>query len=309
MTLLIAALFIISMMSSSSHAFTVIDSHLHIWATAEEASSNFPYAGEDQTPPSSLQNEASPEKLLEQMNAAKVDGALIVQPINHKYDHSYVTNAIKKYPNKFKGMLLHDPSLPSKLAVQRLEELVLLAGYVGVRFNPYLWSEGELMSSEAGLDVYKRCGELKIPVGIMCFKGLQLHIEDIQALLSKSPDTVMILDHMGFCALNDEGDEAFKLLLGLAKQPNVYVKISALFRNIGDNDSFPYNKVKSMRFDPLLDAYGADRLMMGSDFPFVLETKGGYKGAVETVQSWVDGSDREAVMGGTAKRLFGSWAS
>jgi len=307
MTLLIAALFIILMMtmSSSSHAFTVIDCHLHIWATAEE-NENFPYAGEDQTPPSSLQNSASPEKLLEQMDAAQVDGALIVQPINHKYDHSYVTNAIKKYPNKFKGMLLHDPSLSSKLAVQRLEELVL-SRYVGVRFNPYLWSEGELMSSGAGLDVYKRCGELKIPVGIMCFKGLQLHIEDIQALLSKSPETVMILDHMGFCALNDEGDEAFKLLLNLSKHPNVYVKISALFRNIGDNDSFPYNKVKSKRFDPLLDAYGADRLMMGSDFPFVLETEGSYKGAIETVQSWVDGSDRIAVMGGTAKRLFGSW--
>ena len=303
---LIAALFIILMMtmSSSSHAFTVIDSHLHVWATAEEAS-NFPYAGEDQTPPSSLQNEASPEKLLEQMKAAKVDGALIVQPINHKFDHSYVTNAIKKYPNKFKGMLLHDPSLPSKLAVQRLE--LVLAGYVGVRFNPYLWSEGELMSTGAGLDVYKRCGELKIPVGIMCFKGLQLHIEDIQALLSKSPDTIMILDHMGFCALNDEGYEAFKLLLGLAKHPNVYVKISALFRNIGGSDSFPYNKVKLMRFVPLLEAFGAGRLMLGSDFPFVLETEGSYKGAIETVQSWVDGSDRKAVMGGTAKRLFGSW--
>ena len=68
------------------------------------------------------------------------------------------------------------------------------------------------------------------------------------------------------------------------RHPNVYVKISALFRNIGDNDSFPYNKVKSMRFVPLLDAYGADRLMMGSDFPFVLETEGSYKGAIETVQ-------------------------
>jgi len=237
-----------------------------------------------------------------------VDGALIVQPINHKFDHSYVSNAMKQYPDKFKGMLLHDPSLPSKLAVERLEELVL-AGFVGVRFNPYLWPEGELMSDSCGLEVYKRCGELKVPVGVMCFKGLGLHIDDILALIDKSPDTILIMDHLGFCALNEDGDAAFEQLLGLAKYPNVYVKVSALFRNTGDVDSFPYDKVKTKRFEPLLDAFGADRLMMGSDFPFVLETENAYKGAVDTVRSWCEGSDRDAVMGGTAERLFGSWKS
>ena len=310
LALLLLLIIIVVMTSSTSNAFSVIDSHLHVWATADESKSNFPYS-EDQTPQSQLQNEASPEKLLEQMDKAGVDGALIVQPINHKFDHSYVTNAMKKYPNKFKGMLLHDPSLSSKLAVERLEELVL-AGYVGVRFNPYLWPEGTLMSEDSGcgLAVYKRCGEMKIPVGIMCFKGLKLHIDDILALISKSPETIMILDHMGFCALNDEGDEAFEQLLSLAKKhPNVYVKVSALFRNTGEKDSFPYDKVKSERFIPLLEAFGANRLMMGSDFPFVLETEGSYKGAIDIVKSWCEGSDCDAIVGGTAEKLFGSWKS
>ena len=286
----------------------VIDSHLHVWATAEEASSNFPYASADQTPPPNLQNVGSPESLLEQMKEAHVDGALIVQPINHKFDHSYVTNAMKKYPTKFKGMLLHDPSLSSELAVERLEELVL-SGFVGVRFNPYLWADGEIMSEDGGcgLAVYKRCADLKVPVGVMCFKGLGLHMNDIEALISKSPDTVLILDHLGFCALNDDGDKAFEQLLSLAKHPNVYVKVSALFRNTGDVDSFPFEKVKNERFIPLMEAFGAGRLMVGSDFPFVLETEGSYKGAIDTVRSWVDGSDCNAVMGGTAEKLFGSW--
>ncbi|KAL7543091.1 hypothetical protein ACHAXR_012412 [Thalassiosira sp. AJA248-18] len=289
---------------------SVIDSHLHVWATADEASSKFPYDSPDQTPPSQLQNVASPAALLEQMNEAGVDGALIVQPINHKFDHSYVTNAMKEYPTKFKGVLLHDPSLSPKLAVERLEELVL-AGFVGVRFNPYLWPEGKLMSEDdgCGLAVYKRCAELKVPVGVMCFKGLGLHFDDISSLISKSPETVLIFDHLGFCALNAEGDEAFDQLLSLAKHPNVYVKVSALFRNTGDSDVFPYDKVKSRRFIPLLAAFGAERLMMGSDFPFVIETEGSYNGAVNTVKSWVDGSDRDSVMGGTAERLFGVWKS
>ena len=71
---------------------------------------------------------------------------------------------------------------------------------------------------------------------------------------------------------------------------------------------FLYNKVKSKRFNPLLEAFGADRLMMGSNFPFVIETEGRYTGAVNTVKSWIpEGGDLNAVMGGTAERLFGSW--
>lgn len=292
----------------SMPAASVIDSHLHVWATADESSLLFPY---DKAPPPQLQNVASPEALLERMKDAGVDGALIVQPINHKFDHSYVTNAIQKYPHKFKGMLLHDPSLSVKFAVERLEELVLM-GYTGVRFNPYLWPNGELMSddSSSGLAVYKRCGEMSVPVGVMCFKGLGLHYDDILALIAKSPDTVLVLDHMAFCALNDDGDKAFDQLLSLAKYPNVIVKVSALFRNTGGVDSYPYDKIKHKRFTRLMKEFGAKRLMMGTDFPYVLETEGSYKGAVETVRSWVpEGDDSDAVMGGNAQRIFGSWKS
>ncbi|KAL7545345.1 hypothetical protein ACHAWF_008696 [Thalassiosira exigua] len=308
---LLVASFRASSNALSMPAARVIDSHLHVWATAEEASSKFPYAGPDQTPPPQLQDVASPKALLEKMDEAGVDGALVVQPINHKFDHSYVANAMKQHPTKFKGMLLHDPSLSPEMAVERLEELVL-AGFVGVRFNPYLWPQGALMSADSGcgLAVYKRCAELKVPVGVMCFKGLELHIEDIGSLISKSPDTVLVLDHLGFCALNDEGDAAFEKLLSLAQHPNVCVKVSALFRNTGGVDKYPYEGVRRKRFEPLYKAFGAERLTVGTDFPFVTETEGGYQGAMNVVKSWIpEGSDRDAIMGGTAERLFGKWAS
>ncbi|KAL3808514.1 hypothetical protein ACHAXA_008335 [Cyclostephanos tholiformis] len=287
---------------------SVIDSHLHVWATADESSSLFPY---DKAPPPLLQDLASPEALLERMEDAGVDGALIVQPINHKFDHSYVTHAIQRYPHKFKGMLLHDPSLAANFAVERVEQLVL-SGYAGVRFNPYLWPDGSLMSEESGsgLAVYKRCGEMNVPVGVMCFKGLGLHFDDILALIAKSPNTVLILDHIGFCALDDDGDRTFDQLLSLAAYENVVVKVSALFRNTGEVDSYPYDGIKQRRFIPLMREFGPRRLMMGTDFPYVIETEGSYKGAVEIVRSWVpEGDDRDAIMGGNAQRLFGSWKS
>jgi predicted TIM-barrel fold metal-dependent hydrolase len=84
----------------------------------------------------------------------------------------------------------------------------------------------------------------------------------------------------------------------------VYVKISAIFRL---DDPSPYERVRKERFLPLLEAFGADRLLFGSDFPFVLEQPHAY-GIRDLVSSWVENKgDRDAIMGGTAERLFGSW--
>lgn len=263
------------------------------------------------------------------MKQANVDGALIVQPINHQYDHRYVAQAMKDHPDKFKGMLLFDPSLglglqDQNLALARLEELVL-EGFVGVRFNPYLFpadadadagagGQSSVMSqNQAAVAVFKRCAELKVPVGIMCFKGIDLHYDDIVSFCEMSPDTVVILDHFGFASVQGvNSQDKFDMVLKLAEY-NVVVKISALFR-LGDEDSDPsYERVKTERLDPLLKAYGADRLMFGTDFPFVTQETIGYKGAVDIVSSWLselgddDESQKNAVMGGTAERLFGTW--
>ena len=71
----------------------------------------------------------------------------------------------------------------------------------------------------------------------------------------------------------------------------------------------PYERVKLERPDPLLQAFGSDRLLFGTDFPFVLEQNEQYKGTVGLVSSWLaeDEKGRAAVMGGTAERLFGPW--
>ena len=149
--------------------------------------------------------------------------------------------------------------------------------------------------------------ELKMAVGVMCFQGLQLHYEDIVQLIQASPDTMLILDHFGFTGLDEEGNAAFQKMLQLAKYPNVFIKISALFRQ---KDSSPYDKVQTERLVPLLETFGAERLMFGTDFPFVLEQPESYDGMVQLTSSWLtDPKDKQAVMGGTAERVFGHWGA
>jgi predicted TIM-barrel fold metal-dependent hydrolase len=299
-------------MSTISTPVKIVDSHVHVWADFGESTiGGYPYA-EGQDPPEFLKNAASTATLLDQMDANKVTGSVIIQPINHKFDHSYVTNAIEKHPDRFKGMLLHNPSLSPEDAVTQLEDLTL-KGFVGVRFNPYLWPKvGEKrwmpMSrpGDAGEAVYKRCAELHMPVGIMCFQGLQLHYDDIVQLLKSSPKTVCVVDHFGFTGFTEDGNEAFEQLLKLSEYPQVVVKISALFRLA---DVSPYDRVRTERFEPLMKAFGADRLMFGTDFPFVLEHEPErYSGMIRLVSSWMtDENTMKAVMGGTAERIFGPW--
>ena len=50
------------------------------------------------------------EVLLSAMQEADVSGALIIQPGNHLYDHSYVTSVLRAHPDKFVGALLANPT-------------------------------------------------------------------------------------------------------------------------------------------------------------------------------------------------------
>ena len=298
----------------TSNNMKIIDTHLHVWANTVE-SPHYPYA-EGQRPTESLINQGSTDTVLSQMSQCNVDGALIVQPIGHKFDHSYVSLAIRAHPSKFKGMLLFDPSQSETEALKTLEELTS-HGFVGVRFNPYLWPNGVSMSDSSqssGLAIYKRCGELNLPVGVMCFHGLHLHYEDILNLIQASPNTILILDHFGFTKLDSEvGDENFEKLLSLSKYPNVIVKIAALFRvGGGEIDPYPYENLRKKRFEPLVKAFGPQRLMFGTDYPYVAVQSGEYHGAVEVVNSWasVHGEEAQrAIMGGTAERIFGKWGT
>jgi len=272
-----------------------IDSHLHVWASPQEAA-QFPYEP-GQEPPCA----GDAAFLLENFQEAGVQGALIVQPINHKFDHSYVSHVIAQYPGKFVGCCLADPTEGGG-GVQELERLVKECGYRAVRFNPYLWPEGSPMTDEVGRAMYQKAGELSVPVGFMCFQGLMLHIQDIVTLCTDYPETQVLIDHFGFCKGTDGED--WKELLALAKFPQVHVKLSAFFRV--SNGKFPYEDTAA-QVRQLVETFGAKRLMWGSDFPFVVE-QCGYTNAAQTLEGVAGGAlsdeDKEWIMGGTAMSLF-----
>eukprot|EP00285_Hemiselmis_virescens_P012422 CAMPEP_0173386724 /NCGR_PEP_ID=MMETSP1356-20130122/9310_1 /TAXON_ID=77927 ORGANISM="Hemiselmis virescens, Strain PCC157" /NCGR_SAMPLE_ID=MMETSP1356 /ASSEMBLY_ACC=CAM_ASM_000847 /LENGTH=293 /DNA_ID=CAMNT_0014343067 /DNA_START=180 /DNA_END=1061 /DNA_ORIENTATION=+ len=285
----------------------ILDAHLHVWS---DGAAPFPYTTGNE-PPAELRKEATVEKLLGEMDKAGVQGALIVQPINHKFDHSYVTRCLTQHPTRFKGMCLLDPSGSAADAVAQLEALHG-AGYVGVRFNPGLWPEGRGMDDEVGRAAYKRAGELGMVVGFMCFKGLDLHIEAVTALVEAQPTTKAVIDHFGFFRQDSQArEDIWKEVIGLAQYPHVHVKLSAFFRVSAD--PYPYQDLWP-RVRELVDAFGSQRLLYGSDFPFVQQQCGYLKSsqALSVVRwggedSLLTAKEYQDVTRGTFEGLFGAF--
>ena len=112
-------------------------------------------------------------------------------------------------------------------------------------------------------------------------------------------------------------EESWEQLLALAAYPQVYVKISAAFRNIVNAEDTSHAEL-SLRLVALIAAFGASRLMWGSDFPFVMQQpasdgegdKGSpYAQSVDTVRRWGVLTDEELqqVFGGAVEGLLGVW--
>lgn len=164
------------------------------------------------------------------------------------------------------------------------------------------------MTNEVGKAMFSKAGELGVPVGFMCFKGLNLHIAEIEELCTEYPSTVVLLDHMAFCKppISDEEKLTFSELLKLSRFPQVNVKFSALFRV--SRMSFPYQDL-TPHLAELVSSFGANRIMWGSDFPFVVP-ECGYNGAKEAA-SLIAGQVPllpEWIMGRTVMQLFpGQW--
>ncbi|GFP98922.1 hypothetical protein PHJA_002036100 [Phtheirospermum japonicum] len=231
----------------------VIDSHLHVWASPQQKST---HTFRVRSPHCRVMLEF----LLECMGEAGVNGALIVQPINHKFDHSYVTSVLKQYPSKFVGCCLANPAEDGNGD-----------GYRGVRFNPYLWPSGQLA-------MFAKAGELGVPVGFMCMKGLLLHLPEIEQLCTEFPSTIVLLDHMGFC------------------KPPLY--------------PYPYEDLSGI-LSKVVSSYGANRIMWGSDFPYVV-SECGYKEAKEAAHQLIQraslsSSELEWIMGRTVCQIFNNW--
>jgi L-fuconolactonase len=123
------------------------------------------------------------------------------------------------------------------------------------------------------------------------------HLPALRRLAARHPALSIVIDHT---AKPDAGDlpgwEA--AMRAIADWPNVACKLSGL---VTEPDLTPrIGEVAAI----VLDAFGADRLLWGSDWP-VLTLDGDYASWLADAHSLIAAGDRDAVFGGNADRIYG----
>lgn len=269
----------------------IIDSHVHLWVQQPE---KYPWGPIGGYVP---ENEAPAETLLTLMDASGVDGAVLVQPTPYGWDNSYLLDAAKRYPDRFRCVCLVDPQ--AEESPQVLRDLVDEHRIAGIRIN---WNIHPVEVWQTSLNhhaLWKAASKLGLPV---C---LQLTPDQLRLLgnMANEYGVRVVVDHLGRPARAASPDDAqFVKLLDLAENENIHVKLSGL--NYYSGGESPYRDVWPL-INEVCARFGVQRCMWGSDFPFV-QDHWSYAELLATVRNdWQLDSEQLAwVLGATAQKLW-----
>jgi L-fuconolactonase len=199
------------------------------------------------------------ELLVYEMERNDVQHAALIQ-IRGQYDNMYQEECIRRYPGRFSSVVMVD--VQSNDALVRLEEWVK-RGAVGVRLR--------VDDAEA---VWRHAAKLGITVsaqgGAAGFAS-----EQFTRLVEQFPNMPIVLEH--FAGLHRIGgargptDEVVGAVLGLARYPNIFIKVGGLGefaeRALPMTAEFPFVRPVPDVIDRIAAAFGARKMMWGSDFP------------------------------------------
>ena len=222
------------------------DAHVHIFGPRKR----FPFAEERRYTPS----DAPKELLFKLHERLGIQHCVIVQPACHGADNSVTIDAIAATGGSYKGVALV-PVTISDAELKRLDA----AGLCGARFH-YMTHLAKGPQIDEVISFSNRLANIGW--------HLQIHMEaeliaDLTPALKRSPVPVVI-DHMGRidASLGLE-QPAFRALLALLADKNVWVKVSGADR-ITRQDP-PYSD--TVPFARKLVAEFSDRCVWGTDWP------------------------------------------
>ena len=131
-----------------------------------------------------------------------------------------------------------------------------------------------------------------------------VHLTRLLTLVQRHPDLQVVIDHGAKPAIaRGDWQPWADHMAALAQLPQVACKLSGLLTEAG---SQPRPDAVRPWAAHLLEAFGPDRVIWGSDWP-VLELAGCYRDWHRACENWVAGwsaTQREALFGGNAQRIY-----
>ena len=284
---------------------TVVDAHLHLFKAVSDR-----YPRDVMAPMTPPDREENAEAYLKVMDSAGVDHCVVVALSSHD---QYLADLHRNHPDRFATVGVIDEDAPDQVA--DLERRIEQSGLQGLR----LFSLGDDSLAPQDLPVFgllEAMARHRVKVWFYANVG---QVGLLDRTLELLPDLVVVMNHLGFCpdiwdeiVIDDDRRPHFDIALppdsldavtGLARHPNVYVHLSGMYAFT--HEAYPYTDLQAV-VDRIHGAFGSDRLLMASDYPWI-HPNPGYSETLALIDHFLPGLpsvERDKIRGGNAERLF-----
>lgn len=265
-----------------------IDCHCHIFDPVR-----FPYRDDTAYRPAQ-QEIGTAAQFVHVMDSYGVRHALLVGPTSgYRTDNRCLVDALETYQERFRGIAVVDNDIGrgELLALRR-------AGVVGVAFNPAM--EGVQLVRDAGA-LFALLADLGM------FAQIQVCGDQLVALAPwlAQQEAQLLIDHGGRPDIEaGVAQPGFQALLRLADSARASVKLSGWQKY--SRNAYPYDDAWPYAH-ALLGAFGPQRCMWGSDWPFLRAPERLDYGPLLTLFEQIvpDAETRHQIQWETPRRLFG----
>ena len=257
----------------------VVDAQVHIW------SSGPPTNPSHRQVPSFTQDE-----LLQEMDAAGVDAAVLHPPGWDPDGNQFSVNAAQQHPKRL-AVLGHFP-LDKPESRQLIDGWKQRPGMLGLRFalnQPHQrewWTDGTMDW------LWPAAERAQIPIALLAAE----HLPVVARVAEQYPDLKLAIDHLGRAGRVQDAPAFANLpdLLALAKYPNVAVKATGAPSY--SSEVYPYRNIQPY-LRQIYDAFGPERMFWGTD---ITRMPCSWKQCVTLFTEelpWLRESDKELIMG------------
>jgi len=271
----------------------IIDCHAHIYSPDEDR-----YQPKDQ-PLRVPGGRASVDDLRKTTTANGVTAARAVHTVSfYGYDNRYLCDATKANPDWISGVCTLDPDDPHSPGL--MEQFSREFGVKTLRSTP--GNDRKSFDHDGVRKLWKTCADVGATVDIFLM-NLDW-VESAEKLLKEFPKMIVGFDHCMDLKPGPQYEKKLSEVLRLSKYKNLYPKVD--FISTGTEIGYPGADLHAAAMK-IIDTYGPDRCVWGSNFPNVLWTpKISY---AEHLKIFTDvlplkEKARAQVLGETAKRLW-----
>ena len=272
-----------------------IDAHQHFWRYNK---SEYCWMGPGME---TLKRDHLPSDLLPLLQSAGFDGTIVVQARQVLEETRWLLELADQY-SFIKGVVgwvdLRSPQL-----YRELEAFAAHSKLRGVRHVVHDEPDDQFMLREDFVHGMSILSEFRLTYDLLLFPK---HLPVACELVKQFPDQHFVLDHIAKPLIKDGRLEPWATdLRKLAAFPNVFCKVSGMVTEANwqawkPTDFAPY-------LDVVLDVFGAERAMIGSDWP-VCTVAATYEQVISIVTDYVRQfapDEQRQILGENARRFYG----